>query len=205
MADLRVQSEVDELAVAMVQALAEQDGDRAMAIGVELAPLVQDRPAMLARHVSWMAQAHYLRGEYCTALSGVARALEMAEAVGDLDALPILRQLQAVVTAAEQAAAHAQALPLPDTPVGRALAAIDAGDLAQGAKLARAARETAKADEDAREEVLALLALARIPDEAASAILAAHAVADRAQDKNLVTAVSRAATAVGIDLPTHVF
>jgi len=205
MADIRVQDEADELAVAMVQALAQQDGDQALAIGVALAPLIEERPTLLARHAAWTAQAHILRREYDLARGALKRAIALAEAAGEVDVLPDLRRLTTEIFQARSAIAAARSGPLPDTLLGRALAAIDGGDFGHGTDLALSAREAARADEDPREEVLALLALARIPGRASDAVQAAHAVADASSDRNLVTAVAQAARAAGIDLPKRVF
>ncbi len=205
MADLRVDNEADELAVAMVQALAHQDGARALQIGENLEPLIDGRPALRSRHAAWTAQAHLLNGQHDAARTAVTEALILATEAGEDDALPSLRELQANVIRAKAATAAAQAAPLPDTPLGRALSAIDAGDLTSGTALAQDARASAHATGDHREEVFALLALARVPTETEAAIHAAHAVADASHDKNLVTAVARAARAAGVSLPTHVF
>lgn len=205
MADIRVQGEADELAVSMVQALARQDGDQALAISVALAPLIDDRPSLLARHAAWTAQAHMLRSEHDLARGMLKKAIALAEASGDIDAVPALRKLSTEIFQAKAAAAAAQASPLPDTLLGKALAAIDQGDFQAGADLAMAARAAAKSSDDAREEVLSLLALARIPGRCEAAIKDAHAVADASSDKNLVTAVARAARAAGVPLPKQVF
>jgi len=205
MADIRVQGEADELAVAMVQALAAADGDRALAIGVVLAPLIGERPTLLARHAAWSAQAYLLRGQFELARSHLKQAIAMAEAADDIGALPGLRKLSTEIFRAKSAAAAAGSLPLPDTALGRALHALDEGDLTRGTDLALSAREAAKAAGDSREEVLALLALARVPGRAESAVGEAQQVADASSDKNLVTAVARAARAAGITLPKQVF
>jgi hypothetical protein len=205
MADIQVSNEADELAVAMVQALARQDGDQALAIGAALGPAITDRPSLLARHMAWTAQAHLLRGEHTLARASLKRATALAEASGDAAALPGLRKLATEIFQAKASAAAAKASPLPDTLVGRALAAIDTGNFKAGTDLALAARSAAKAGDDAREEVLALLALARVPGRADGAVKAAHAVADASSDKNLVTAVARAARAAGIEIPKQVF
>jgi len=205
MADIRVQGEADELAVAMVQALARQDGEQALAISVALAPLITGRPTLLARHAAWTAQAHILKGEHTLARSMLKRAIALAEASGDIDALPALRKLSTEIFQAKAAAAAAQATPLPDTLLGKALAAIDEGYFSSGTDLALAAREAARADGDNREEVLSLLALARIPGRADTAVKEAQTVADASSDKNLVTAVARAARAAGVQLPKQVF
>jgi len=205
MADIQVSTEADELAVAMVQALARQDGDEALTVGALLGPAIEDRPSLLARHQAWTAQAHLLRGEHDLARASLKRATALAEASGDTAALPGLRKLAAEIFQVKASAAAAKAAPLPDTLVGRALAAIDTGDFKTGTDLALAARSAAKAEDDAREEVLALLALARVPGRADGAVKAAHAVADGSSDKNLVTAVARAARAAGIEIPKQVF
>ena len=62
-----------------------------------------------------------------------------------------------------------------------------------------------RSSDDAREEVLSLLALARIPGRCEAAIKDAQSVADSSSDKNLVTAVARAARAAGVPLPKQIF
>ena len=205
MADIRVQGEADELAVAMVQALARQDGKQALAIGVALAPLINDRPTLLARHAAWTAQAHILRGEHKLARTALKQAIALAEACGDTDAIPGLRKVSAQIFQAMSAAAAAASAPLPDTILGRAIGAMDEGDHAKATELAISARQAAKAAGDFREEVFSLLALARVPGRAAEAIKEAQTVADASSDMNLVTAVAAAARAAGIEIPKQVF
>ena len=205
MADLRVDGEADELAVALVQALARQDGDQAMGLALALDPLIGDRPSLRARHATWMAQAHQLRGELDQATSMIRHAISLATVAGDTDALPALKALKAQIVTGKVAAASAGQLPLPETLLGRAVHAMDQGEMEDGTRLARQARIEAQSMGNSRDEVLSLLALARIPGQEDSAILAAYEVADQSSDKNLVTAVSRAAHAAAVILPTKVF
>ena len=205
MADLRVTGEADELAIALVQALARQDGDEAMGLALALDPLIGDRPSLRARHATWMAQAHQLRGEFDQATSMIRHAITLATIAGDADALPALKTLKAQLVAGRIAAANAGELPLPETLLGRAVYAMDQGNMDEGAHLARQARIEAQSVANSRDEVLALLALARIPGLEDSAIRAAYDVADLSSDKNLVTAVSRAAHAAAVSLPKKVF
>jgi hypothetical protein len=205
MADLRVTSEADELAVALVQALARQDGDEAMGIAMALDPLIGDRPSLRARHATWMAQAHQLRGELDQATSMIRHAINLATIAGDGDALPALMALKTQLVTGKIAALSAGELPMPDTLLGRAVQAMDQGDMDEGGRLARQARIEAQSVANSRDEVLSLLALARIPGQEDSAIRAAHEVADHSNDKNLVTAVSRAAHAAAVSLPKKIF
>ncbi len=110
-----------------------------------------------------------------------------------------------VARAAIAAAAAAPAPSTPSTPSGRAVAAFDAGDPDFGAQLARAAIAAAREAADPREEVIALLALARHPDHTEASIRAAADVADRANDFNLVTAVAHAARSAGVTFAPKVF
>jgi len=205
MAELRVTGEADELAVALVQALARQDGDEAMGLAMALDPLIGDRPSLRARHATWMAQAHQLRGELDQATSMIRHAINLATIAGDADALPALKALKTQLITGKIAAASAGELPMPDTLLGRAVHAMDQGDMDEGARLARQARIEAQSVANSRDEVLSLLALARIPGQEDSAIRAAHEVADHSNDKNLVTAVSRAAHAAAVALPKKIF
>ena len=205
MVDRVVENEADELAVALVQALAHQDGDQALALSVALGPIIEDRPQQAARHAAWTAQAHLLRGEHDLARSSIKHAIALAQIAGEDDALPGLRQLQAQIFQSKTAVEASANAPLPDTTLGQACMALDKGEIEEGARLARAARTQAQATGDVREEVLALLALARVPGQEDSAIRAAHDVADSASDRNLITAVARAARAASVALPTKQF
>ena len=205
MADVRVSGEADELAVALVQALARQDGSEALALAAALEPVIGERPALRARHATWMAQAHQLVGDLPAAALKIREAIALAQAAGEIDALPALKQLKATIVRGKVAADVAANAPLPDTLLGRAVSAIDRGDIAEGAGLARQARIEAQSMANHRDEVFALLALARIEGQEDSAIRAAYEVADATDDKNLVTAVSRAAKAANIMLPKKLF
>lgn len=160
------------------------------------------RPDLCARAWTWLGHAHLYRSELGPARRALRQAAALATALGDDQGLAAISQLrQAVGAKAMQAAPPAQA----DTPIGRACLALDAGDHALGARLAREARDAARADEDPRGEVLAWLALARVPTEADAAVRAAADVADRSGDRNLVTAVAHAARAAGVVLAPKVF
>ena len=205
MADVHVRGEADELAVALVQALARQGGSEALALGLALETVLGDRPALRARHAAWMAQAHQMVGDLPTAAAKIREAIALAQAAGEVDAIPALKQLKAAIVRGKVAADVAANAPLPDTLLGQAVSAIDRGEIAEGASLARQARIEAQSMANHRDEVFALLALARIDGQEDSAIRAAYEVADSADDKNLVTAVSRAAKAANILLPKKLF
>ena len=205
MVDVHVSGEADELAVALVQALARQDGSEALSLGTALEPMIGDRPGLRARHATWMAQAHQMVGNLPAAAAKVREALALAQAAGEVDAIPALKQLKATIIRGKVAADVAANAPLPDTLLGRAVSAIDRGDITEGGRLARQARIEAQSMANHRDEVFALLALARIDGQEDSAIRAAYEVADATDDKNLVTAVSRAAKAASIVLPKKFF
>ena len=201
MADLNVTNEAEELAVALVQALARQDADKALALSDALRPLSADRPTLQARLAAWTAQAHQLNGDLESALTHIREAIALAQAAGEVDAIAPLRHLKASIVSGRAAVSAAMQAPLPDTPVGRALAEIDGGRHEEGSRLARQARILAQSEGNYRDEVLALLTLARVPGQEDSAIRAAYQVADQSDDKNLVTAVSRAANMAKVELP----
>ena len=137
MADLSITDEVDELAVALVHALSRQDGERALALATTLEPLIGDRPALRARHATWCAQAHQICGDFENAATQIRLAIALAQAAGESEALPGLKALKADIVRGKVASKSANALPLPDTLLGRAVSAMDAGDLEGGAALAR--------------------------------------------------------------------
>jgi len=95
-----------------------------------------------------------------------------------------------------------------DKLVRRATRALDAGEIGPGTELARAAVDLSRREcpAAARERVLALLCLLRTqPTEAVEMLAEAHAVADEADEPQLVTAIAHAARTLGLPLPTHVF
>ena len=168
---------------------------------------VADEPLLTARVHAWLAQAHLATGDLVEASRAARAAITAAKAGGDTAGVEQLRGLLGQITLARQAAATQanEPPPLPDTPVARASAALDAGRNDEGEALALTARAAAQADGDAREEVLALLALARVPHRTREALLAARDVADDSDDMNLVTAVAHAADAAGLPFPPKVF
>ncbi len=205
MAEVHVSGEADELAVALVQALARQDGELALQLANTLEPLIGERAALRARHATWAAQAHQLQGNLTEAATMIRQAIALAQSAGETDALPGLKALKAAIVTGKVAAQTASELPLPDTLLGKAVAAMNSGNPETGAHLARQARIEAQSLGNVKDEVLSLLALARIPGQEDSAIRAAFRVADSSNDKNLVTAVSRAAKAANVPLPKQVF
>ncbi len=95
-----------------------------------------------------------------------------------------------------------------DKLVRRATRAMDAGELGPGTELAQQAVDLSRRECPAasRERVLALLCLLRTqPAEAAEMLAEAHAVADEADEPQLVTAIAHAARTLNLPLPTHVF
>ena len=137
MADIGITEEVDELAVALVHALSRQDGEQALALALALDPLIGDRPALRARHATWTAQAHQIRGEFDQAASMIRHAIALAQAAGESDALPGLKALKADIVRGKVASKTADTLPLPDTLLGRAVSAMDQGDLERGRHASR--------------------------------------------------------------------
>ena len=205
MADIKVQTAQDEFAVGIVQALARQDGAEALELCRSLESTLGEQPQLRARHAAWAAQAHLLRGELAQAKTMINDAIALATVAGETDAISGLRGLKADIIRGKAAGSSAIPTALPDTLLGRACEALDRGEEQEGLRLARQARIEAQSVGNARDEVLSLLALARIPGQEDSAIRAAHEVADASDDKNLVTAVARAGKAANVHLPNKVF
>jgi len=159
-----------------------------------------ERPAVVGRLAAWEAQCHLRLGDAAAAQGALRTALRVARREEDAEALAALQPLQQQAFALA-AAARARAA-APETSLGAAMAAFDQGDQETG--IAHAESALAAASEP-RDRVLALLALARAPAQAAARIRAAAEVADEANDHNLITAVARAARAADVDLDVHVF
>ena len=201
--------EASQIIEALMEALKREDGPAALALAPEALAISKDRKPLRARVIAWLAQAEMFSGNYKAASQAVRQAMALAAELGDTDGGTQLKSLQAQIAMKRQQAKGLVASPLPidlpDTPVSRANALLSMGDLVEGERLAREAFALAAEAGDAREQVLALLALARIPARAEEAIFAAHAVADAASDMNLVTAVAKAAGVAGVVIPARVF
>ena len=197
----RPNQSAEGVAAAIVQALARQDALKALQLCKQLTPMVEGRVRMQARLAAWKAQANQLEGDLEQALVDVRAAIALAQQADETEAIAPLRALKAQIVSAKAALSTAQSLPLPDTELGRAVEQISNGNMQDGGRLARQARIRAQSEGNHRDEVFALLALARIPGQEDSAIRAAAQVADESNDKNLVTAVAQAARAAKIKLP----
>lgn len=219
---------MDEEAALLAAYGALRAGDAAGALAA-LDGVKPTTPANQARVAAWRAQALRTLGRVDDAERAVAEAVRLAKAAGDVDGVKQLRELQASILASLAATRTAESerakdAALADTAmlallsgaadgaeraarlVRKAGALLDGGRRDEARRVACIAVDEARAADAPRERVLALLALARIdPDHAAARILDAHAVADAANDENLVTAVAHAARAAGVRLPPPEF
>jgi hypothetical protein len=192
-------SDQEQAILDMVLALKKGDGAKALEVAETAYEGAAGRPALEARVLTWWAQALQIAGDRDGARARLGAALAKAEEAGDAAGVEAIQPLLAEL-------APAAARPAPSTtPVGLAVTAIDNGDTKRGELLALGAHRLAVRDGDVREQVLALLALARLPHRTHAAIEEAARVADESGDANLVTAVAKAAKAAGHALPKHVF
>lgn len=192
----------------VIEALKREDGASVLARAPELLAASADSKGMRARVIAWLGQAEMFNGNFKAAGQAVRQAIALATEAGDNEGVQALKALQAQVAMRRQAAKGMEAAPLPldlNTPVSRAAAAIHQGDLRTGEVLALEGLTQAEAAGDFREQILALLTLARLPGQAERHILRAVEVADQSDDMNLVTAAAKAAQAAGIALPKKVF
>ena len=160
------------------------------------------RPDLCARGLTWLGHAHLQRNDLRAARAALRKAAAIAKALGDSSGVDAISDLRKAVGAKAMQASPPQ---LTDTALGRACAALDDGDTSTGERLALQALDEARAAGVPRDQVLALLALARVPSRAESSIHEAAAVADRSNDRNLVTAVAHAARAAGVHFAPKVF
>lgn len=191
-------SDAEQAILEMVLALRKGDGAKALEVAETAYDGAEGRPALEARVLTWWAQALRLAGDRDGARARLGAALAKAEEAGDDEGVAAIQPLLAEL-------APPAATPAVSTPVGLAVQALDKGDTKRGEILALGAHRLAVRDGDVREQVLALLALARLPHRTHAAISAAARVADDSGDANLVTAVAKAAKAAGHALPKHVF
>ena len=202
-ADAPERQDPDHLALHVYQAIQRGAPREALGLSAEAQVAAADRPELLARLLAWEAQAAADVGEGPRARQALRRARGLAQSIGDTEGDAALAGLQAQLMQRLMASRP----PPPDeaTPIGRALAAFDRGDEDEGVRLAAHCLALGRADGDPRAQVLALLAIARSPSRASGAIEEALNVADKSDDFNLVTAVSKAAKAAGLSLPPRVF
>lgn len=192
----------------IIDHLKREEGPPVLALAPQALLASNDNPALRARVLAWLAQAEMFAGNYKAAGQAVRQAIALAQQNGDAQGVNQLKSLQAQIALKRQAAAGMNASPPPevlDSPLFRASSAIAAGDLATGEVLANEALQAARAAGSARDLVMALLTLARLPGRAPTAIAEAASVADASDDMNLVTAVAQAAKAAGVELPSKVF
>lgn len=195
--------ELDAEALRAYRLLQAGEHRKARVLLEQLVPAAGDRPKLAGRLCAWAAQACLALQDPKPARRHLSAALRLARTTDDADALQALAPLQQAVFAAMTAAARPPQEP--QTPAAHAVAAYDAGDAERGERLARDARRLAQASGDAKEEVVALLALARSPGLAQTVLREAAVVADTSGDRNLVTAVAKACRAAGVDLGAKVF
>ena len=195
--------DADGLSIEIYRRLSRQDAAGTLDLFEDALAAAVDRPALRARLHGWHAQALLQVRRPEEASSAALRGIRAAKSIGDADGVTALRDLQA------QAIAQAGALRVPapkvTTPVGMAVAALDAGRTKAGEILALGALRQAKDAGDDREAVLALLAMARLTHRTESALKQAHAIANASGDMNLVTAVAKAAKAAGMEFGVRVF
>ena len=186
----------------VVAALRRGAADQALAAIPEAALQAGEDPRLQGRILAWHAQALGMQGQHRAALDSLREAIRLAKAHEAPEQVAALRRLQAEWLLALQAPPTLGATAAPTSKLERALAAIGAGDPTVGEALAEQALAEAQ---DAKEQVVALLALANLPHRAAEAIADAARIADDAGDMNLVTAVARGARQAGVELPAHVY
>lgn len=193
----------DEVGTEVYEALQRSDFDAALEraeIGLSLS---LDRPRLQARLYAWKGQALLGLKRHKDAQKAIVSGLSLARRAGDTKGAEALRALHRDVVA--MLVALSPPVQPHESPLTRALAAFDAGAVDEAVALVEVAIREAEESGEARDRVLALLALARAPGREETAILTAHAIAQESDDFNLVSAVARAARAADIDLPPHVF
>jgi hypothetical protein len=163
------------------------------------------RPLLAAKVHAWVAQAHIRDGHPTPAIGHLDSAMALATNAGDAAGAQELQTLRDQAQSQVTSLVSARPKELPNTLLGRACAALDHGDLVTGEHLADEAWMLARRAGDPREQVLSLLALARLPHRCEIALHTAHTIADEADEPNLVSAVARAARLAGVALTVQVF
>lgn len=188
-----------------------------------------DRPGAQGRVHAFRAQALEGLGRVEEAERQAADAVRFARKAGEDEGVAAVRALhqrllQGLAAKKAAAAESAADAPLADTPdevllartedaaaraallVRKANALVDAGRRDEAVSVIHLAVSWARRASDPREEVFARLCEVRAtPGEAARILAEAHAVADTADDFNLITAVARAARAAGVRLAPPTF
>ncbi len=184
--------------------------------------LAQPQPPTVEGPLRGMHAQRLLELDRCEeAKDELRHAMRIAKALGDQGAIDALRALNGRVYAqlahqreqARLAAAQRSELARPldeqlaqaTSPAERCSVLLARANADQDLELAERARQEAE-QAGPRERVLSRLCLARLrPREAETMLREAHAIADAAEEPQLVAAIAQAARAAGVDFATHVF
>jgi tetratricopeptide (TPR) repeat protein len=182
--------------------IALQQGDFSSALdSVEHAlSLIENRPLLRARLLAWQGQAFFGLHQLEQAQQSVLRGLSLARKAKDTPGVEALRRLHREIVAG--LAMRQRPLDATDSWISQSCIAFDEGQNKRGVELALKALSEA---DTPRDQVIALLALARSPEQVQGAVFRAHQIAQSSEDFNLINAVAKAARAAKIILSPHVF
>jgi tetratricopeptide (TPR) repeat protein len=190
----------DEAAERVYIALQQDDFSSALDSIEQALGLSEQRPLLRARLLAWQGQAFLGLHQLEPAQQSVLRGLSLARKAQDTHGVEALRRLHREIIA--RLAARHPPPDIADSWISKSCIAFDEGLDTRGVEFARKALDEA---DTPRDQVLALLALARSPEQATDAVFQAHKIAQSSEDFNLISAVAKAARAAKIVLSPHVF
>ena len=160
---------------------------------------LQEYPVWLPKFHYWLAQAHALEHAPKLALRHCNTGIRLAKMISDTEMLMLLEQLR------EGTAQQLLQEQAPPTPLEDALELIAHKQYDQAKDTLYHLYHTARTQQDHKMEILALLALAKIPSLQQECVTKAYDRCQELDDFNLITLVKKSMDALGIPVPVHIF
>ena len=192
-----------ELAKLTTQSIQNNQLDLLFEMEEQIFQSLQDYPLWLPRFHGWYAQAYLNVKNPQQANTHCNTGIRLAKAIQDDQGVKSLKELREQITAMLVALAGQQKRG--GTKLELALQAFEDGNLELCKELSTLALVEAKNDADAKQEILSLLTLAKLPSEEDWAIQTAFQRCQEISDQNLITAVKKSMEALGREIPTHIF
>ena len=196
-------SNADTFADTIIEALKKSDADTVISIQNEALQTAVDQPDLLAKMHGWIAQAYLLKGNGEKAMKHSSKGIRHARSVFDDQGVKILKDIRSRAISIQQAQQQFNANS--DSLLAQADEAFKSNNIERARALTEQAIQIADSEIDVREQILARLMMVRIVENKSDVLAEALEIADKSNDKNLVTAVKKAMDAIGIEIPTHVF
>ena len=194
---------IDDLAKLTTQSIQQNQLDLLFEMENDIFSSLTQYPLWLPRFHGWYAQAYLQAKKPQRANLHCNTAIRLAKAIQDDKGVKHLRDLREQITAllVVLSAKKKEA----GSVLEGAISALEAENIELCKDLAQLALKEAIEVQDPKQEILALLTLAKIPSERTTAIDRAYHRCQEIGDMNLITAVKKTMDELNIEVPKHVF